>query len=430
MFRQGAHHDLAKSLETIGASFAIFELQAGLSNFKLISANTLFEEITETTINDCIGKTLIEVLPRYVERPLRETFANCLNDQTSHEIELVIERNGRSRWWRVIASPVLPRTPGRDRVINTCIEITDKKLLEQQLNITRQRFQAVIENAYDGIITIDERQTIRLMNVAAREIFGLSESEACGSNLSRFIPLRYRSKHSDYVSSFRNSVVDARPLHSRVSVTGLRADGSEVPLEVAIAKIRVGPEMEMTAVIRDISERARLIDELSRAATRDALTGLFNRRFTSGILKQELQRCRRFKRVLGIAMLDLDNFKKVNDGYGHSCGDSVLQSVADTISQNIRETDTFCRWGGEEFLVVLPEADLAMTVEWAERARKLLESQLITDRCEQGIHVTASFGTFSTNGEGETLDSVMDKVDKALYQAKERGKNRVATVED
>ncbi|HCB13077.1 MAG TPA: hypothetical protein DEP36_05845 [Gammaproteobacteria bacterium] len=146
MFRQGTHSELYKSLETIGASFAIFELQSGMTNFRLISANTLYEDITEQPIGDCIGKTVIEILPRYVEKQLRACLQDCLNEQTSHEIEMVIERDGFTRWWRVVTSPVLPISQGYARVINTCIEITDKKLLEQQLNISRQRFQAVIEN--------------------------------------------------------------------------------------------------------------------------------------------------------------------------------------------------------------------------------------------------------------------------------------------
>jgi diguanylate cyclase (GGDEF)-like protein/PAS domain S-box-containing protein len=429
MFRQGTHSDLYKSLETIGASFAIFELQSGMTNFRLISANMLYEDITEKPISDCIGKTVIEILPRYVEKQLRGCLQDCLNEQTSHEIEMVIERDGFTRWWRVVTSPVLPVNQGYARVINTCIEITDKKILEQQLNISRQRFQAVIENAYDGIITIDEKQTIKLMNEAARDIFGISESEVCGSSLTRFIPLRYRSKHSDYVSSFRHSVVDARPMHTRASVTGLRADGTEVPLEVAIAKIRVGAEMEMTAVVRDISERSRLIDELSRAATQDSLTGLFNRRFTTGILSKELERCRRFRRVLGIAMIDLDNFKKINDTYGHSCGDNVLKVTAAILAKNIREIDTFCRWGGEEFVVVLPETNLATGIVWAERAREQLASEVIRIDGEQSLGITASFGVIATYGENETVETLMEKVDTALYRAKGSCKNCVRGIE-
>jgi diguanylate cyclase (GGDEF)-like protein/PAS domain S-box-containing protein len=271
--------------------------------------------------------------------------------------------------------PVLPMSPLASRVVTTCIEITDKKISEHQLNLIRQRCQAVIENAHDGIITINEKQTIKLMNEAARDIFGITtQSDILGMRLEQLIPLRYQTKHEEYVNTFRHSVVDSRPMHSRAPVYGLRADGTSIPLEVSISKIRVGSEIEMTAVVRDISERSRLLEELSKAATQDPLTGLFNRRFTTRMISKELERCRRFKRLLGIAMFDLDHFKNINDNYGHMFGDDVLRMVSVLLSNNIREVDTFSRWGGEEFVVLLPETNLETAMLWAERARKIIAS--------------------------------------------------------
>jgi len=194
----------------------------------------------------------------------------------------------------------------------------------------------------------------------------------------------------------------------------------------------------MTAVIRDISERARLIEELSRAATQDSLTGLYNRRFITKILNKELERCRRFDRILGIAMIDLDNFKNINDMHGHLFGDKVLKIVAEILSKNIREVDVICRWGGEEFVVLLPETNLEMLISWAERVCKLLastvirqdnEPTVIRQDNEQTTNITASFGVMATSGKKETIDTLIEKADKALYRAKERGKNQVCGIE-
>ncbi len=115
-----------------------------MSCFKLVSANTLFEEITEKSIGDCIDRTIIDILPRYVEKPLRNCLQRCLIEQVSQEIEIVIERDGFSRWWRVIVSPVLPRSQGHDRVISTCIEITDKK----NIGATAKYCEAAIPGGY------------------------------------------------------------------------------------------------------------------------------------------------------------------------------------------------------------------------------------------------------------------------------------------
>lgn len=128
-------------------------------------------------------------------------------------------------------------------------------------------------------------------------------------------------------------------------------------------------------------------------------------------------------------MIDLDNFKNINDTYGHSCGDNVLKVVAETLSKNVREIDTFCRWGGEEFVVLLPETNLETAMIWAERARELLASKLIESHDEQSLNVTASFGVMATCGENETVETLMEKVDKALYRAKESGKDCVRGIE-
>lgn len=424
MFNQGVHEELFTTLETIGAAFAIYERRADMGNYVLISGNSLYEEITGVTIHECVGKSVRDLFARYVERPFRECLGRSWKEQTAQEIELVIERNGAVRWWRVVTSPVFPHGTPSNRIINTCIEITEKKLLDEQLNITRQRFEAVVETAYDGIISVDGKQNIKLINDAACSIFDVERVEIMGSNLSRLIPQRYRAKHADYIQSFHKSTVNSRPMHERVAVMGLRNDGVEFPVEVAISKIKVGSEIEMTAVVRDISERVRLIDELSKAATHDLLTGIANRRLGSKILLKEIYRCKRFNHQMGIVMLDIDNFKQFNDEYGHPLGDKVIKWVVDIISSSIRETDAFCRWGGEEFLVILPETSELESFNWANRACELVATSNFFEKLSRTI--TASFGVIITDGGEQNIDLLIDQVDKALYRAKEKGKNCVS----
>lgn len=425
MLFSGNHKDLAPSLETIGAAFAIFEFQPGSGAAALVSANLLFEEISARSIRQCVGLPLAEIVPRYVEKAMRVCLERCMTEQCPQEDELVIEREGRSRWWRLVASPVLPRESKAQRVITTMIEITEKKLLEAELEISRQRFEAVVQTAYDGVITVDETQTIKLMNDAAKYIFGVTSEKVVGTNLSRFIPQRYRVKHPEYLSSFRHSSVDARQMQSRTPVRGLRSDGNEFPVEVTISKIRVGNELEMTAVIRDISERERLIDELSRAAKHDSLTGIFNRRHGTESLKTELTRCERFNHVVSVVMFDLDHFKLVNDSHGHPCGDKVLVFVAKIASQTLRDIDVLCRWGGEEFLILLPETSGEDAANLAERVREAIAENPVVGCGEQPIGVTASFGVAAADGKDTTPEALIDRADKALYRAKALGRNRV-----
>lgn len=426
MFVTGNHKTLFPSLETIGAAFAIFELDKDAGGAVLITANTLFAELGGRPIPECVERPLGDFLPRYLEKELLICLRACHTHQAAQEAELVVEREGSARWWRLVASPVIPEGGRTLRVIATLIEITERKLLEQQLEVARQRFEAVVQTAYDGVITIDEQQTIRLMNEAARSIFGVLGEEVVGTSLSRFLPERFRGKHGDYVGAFRSSPVNARPMESRAAVRGLRADGTEFPIEVTISKIRVGNETEMTAVIRDISERARLIEELSRAATHDALTGIHNRRFAETTLKNEIGRCLRFGTPMSIVLFDLDSFKPINDTYGHACGDRVLQAVADRVSRTMREVDVFCRWGGEEFLVVLPGTSRECAAVWAERARAMIAAEPVVG-CAEPIPVSASFGVAAFDPDHPDAREVIERADQALYRAKQNGRNLVVT---
>ncbi len=423
MFASGSHYDLKNSLETIGASFAIFEYRENVNDYVFISGNTLYEEILGQPASSCVEKDLKSLLPRYIEQVVREGLTLCRSEQKPKEREVVIEHKNEVRWWRFIFSPVTSESSS-SRVINTCIEITEKKKLELELNRVRQRYEAVIENAYDGIITIDEDQKIKLMNNSAKYMFGVDQESVINASLNNFIPSRYRHRHKEYVNSFKNSVVDSRPMQSRAAVVGLRKDGTEFPIEVTISKISVGGRSEMTAVVRDISERAKLVEELRRAAQEDHLTQLFNRRHMQETLQTELARSRRFEHVTTVAMLDIDHFKEVNDTYGHECGDFILKSLAQLLSNNSRSIDSLSRWGGEEFLILLPETSAIEAKVWAEKIRLLVE-QHIFQYGDQDIQITLSIGIGSIEANEGSVDVLVNIADQNMYTSKRNGRNMV-----
>jgi len=427
MFRTCTHLEVSESLETIGAAFAIFAAQGNKppGSAELVSANTLFEDIAGQPLVNCIGHRLEDFLPDHVEQQIRSCLADSIKQQFPQETELLIEREGTSRWWRFLVSPVLSDHTLNQRMIVTLIEITEKKILEQKLAIVRERYAAVVETAYDGIVTIDQNQNIKMLNSSAREILGLGDEQVVGDQLSRFIPQQLKESHRQHVNAFQNSPVNVRPMQARPPVRALRKDGSEIDIEVSISKIKVCNEIEMTAVIRDISERTRFIEQLQKAATHDSLTGIFNRRHGAAILSNEIQRCRRFKHQLSVAMIDLDRFKEINDTYGHAYGDLVLNLVVATLTKTLRDPDTLCRLGGEEFLINLPETALDNALLWAERARKTIESEMIRLSETPELSITASFGLASLSSHDTTTDKLLKRADDALYRAKNSGRNQV-----
>jgi diguanylate cyclase (GGDEF)-like protein len=170
-----------------------------------------------------------------------------------------------------------------------------------------------------------------------------------------------------------------------------------------------------------------VMEQLEYAARVDALTGLFNRRYAVEKIEEEVARHQRNKKPFSFLMADIDFFKKVNDTYGHDGGDNVLKSVSHIMQQTIREQDWLARWGGEEFLLLLPETDLAEAMLVAERIRQKIETDVI-DYQEMKILVTITLGVATYDGT-EPVEQIIKQADNALYDGKANGRNRVVAAQ-
>ncbi|WP_457567202.1 sensor domain-containing diguanylate cyclase [Desulfurobacterium sp.] len=160
--------------------------------------------------------------------------------------------------------------------------------------------------------------------------------------------------------------------------------------------------------------------EIKKLADTDELTGIYNRRKILEELEREITRTQRYGNPLSVIIFDIDFFKEVNDTYGHLMGDKVLREIAQTVKRNIRKPDSFGRYGGEEFLIILPETDISGGVKFAEKIRKLIENHPFPiDR-----KITISLGVTEYKYE-DTIDTILARADRALYLAKESGRNRV-----
>jgi len=178
----------------------------------------------------------------------------------------------------------------------------------------------------------------------------------------------------------------------------------------------IGPTLMGTRMIR--RDRA-LQEEVMRLSQEDHLTGLFNRRRIAQLLDNEMRRALRYDSTFTIILMDIDSFKAVNDRFGHLVGDTVLKKIADVIRKGVRATDLIGRWGGEEFIILSPETDVAGGVALAEKMRTLLEA---ADFDAVGS-MTASFGVAAFN-QGDDVEAIIGRADAGLYAAKYGGKNR------
>lgn len=170
----------------------------------------------------------------------------------------------------------------------------------------------------------------------------------------------------------------------------------------------------------EIKTRTQMQEELQRLATTDALTGLRNRRAFDAFAAHEIKRAERNGEALSLILFDIDHFKQINDNFGHHIGDDVLVRIAQLINGRIRASEILARWGGEEFIILLPQTDIENAVHLAGELRRLMETHSFP---ELGT-VTASFGVTQL-ARGDTLDRLLRRADSALYRAKAHGRNRV-----
>lgn len=223
-----------------------------------------------------------------------------------------------------------------------------------------------------------------------------------------------------------NSILIALPLADEKLWLIHRLPQTSVNLRAALRALPYWIIVVFTLVLAYLLMRLReSMKEVSRLATTDALTGTLNRRgfaFEATVL---LAHCRRRDKSVCLLMLDIDNFKSTNDQYGHAVGDKVLKFVADALRDMVRDEDLICRFGGDEFLVLFPETDLAQTEAAAERVRAYVETTVVDS--ESNCQVTVSIGCTLISGS-EDLARAITRGDDALYVAKNKGRNRVVAL--
>jgi diguanylate cyclase (GGDEF)-like protein len=194
---------------------------------------------------------------------------------------------------------------------------------------------------------------------------------------------------------------------------------------------------ERERLIRSVAEQLelalanfRLRETLREQSARDQLTGLFNRRYMEESLVRELRRASRESYPLGLLMMDLDHFKDLNDGYGHTAGDLMLRAVGDFLGSSVRGDDIACRYGGEEFVVILPRASVDNTRQRAEMLREGMKNLQLDPSGPPLPSVTMSIGVACAPLHGETREELIHAADVALYRAKAQGRDQVVVATD
>lgn len=213
-----------------------------------------------------------------------------------------------------------------------------------------------------------------------------------------------------------------------LTAMGLFLSPAGSPLHIALLNRSMSAALIVlvTAIaLRHLAVGDEFRERLEAQALRDPLTGLYNRRHVFAVVENSLNRYRRYGERFAVILIDADHFKRVNDRYGHPAGDRVLQLIAAVCRESVRNIDIVGRFGGEEFIVVLPHSDAAAAAIVAERIRNTMQQSAL-DTDQGRVTVTLSLGVAEAGLESETFDDILREADRSLYRAKRAGRNRVA----
>jgi diguanylate cyclase (GGDEF) domain len=288
--------------------------------------------------------------------------------------------------------------------------------------------EVAIEALGAGMIVVDGRGAIASCNAEARLLLGLGTASSGDTS-----PRRNSTRHLPASESLLVlSALRENPELSALLVAG--EGGAEYVIDEEGADRRIearafsaGPGRRGTILLlSDVTETAALLEELASLAYVDSLTGAINRRRFDEIGQRDLELARREGKEIGVLMLDIDFFKKVNDGYGHAAGDRTLKAVCDGCRDALRSTDVLARYGGEEFAVFLPGSGPEDSVMVAERLRRRVADQRLSYEGQQ-IAVTVSLGVYASVPEAvDDLALYLRRADEALYRSKALGRDRVS----
>ncbi len=351
-----------------------------------------------------------EDLPRVSEEVERYTKTKA--PFWTHEDYRVITKDGKVRW--VLDHTVALFNDSKDitHYYGYIVDITEKHEKEGL-------FRQLAQSNPNGVMLFDYRRNrILYANKAMVDMtqYSLQELLSMGNALELVHP-KDRHKVKRYVS--------------------LRLEGNREPFSYEIRLITKGGESKWVKVLSSVitykGEECTLVTliditkekirekELRRLATRDYLTGIYNRHALVMFLEKLISSAQRYRNKFSVILMDIDNFKSINDRFGHNVGDRVLRELSKVIDAKLRKTDIFGRWGGEEFLIVLPFTRNPQPV--AEKLRRSISKHRFT-----GVErVTVSFGA-TVYREDDTMESLLSRADKALYKAKEEGKNRTVVL--
>jgi diguanylate cyclase (GGDEF)-like protein/PAS domain S-box-containing protein len=340
------------------------------------------------------------------------------------------KRDGSLIWVQGVSALSFDKDRRMDSFLFAIIDVTDLKRVESQLTVYKNRLELAIESTKDGLWDLD---LINKDIYLSKQMLDMLQKEE--SFYKRVIKTNSFDKvkkmliHPEDLNLFNTAIqkcVEKESDYFGVEVRIKRGDNSYQWYMVrgrVMFDEEIGVPCRIIGFNTDINKQKQIEAHLKELATIDELTGVANRTKVNELLDREVDRARRYRNPLSLIYFDIDHFKQVNDTYGHKSGDNVLIEITKLINAELRKTDTLARWGGEEFLIVIPETSLQNGVVLAEKLREIIEEHKFEDVSK----ITCSFGVTQFTLHDD-IDRFIERADKALYEAKDAGRNSVVAL--
>jgi diguanylate cyclase (GGDEF)-like protein/PAS domain S-box-containing protein len=376
--------------------------------FRFIKLNPAHEKLTGLLTENIKGKTPVEVLGKDIGETVEKNYRLCLRKKAPIDYEETLDLPEGKRIWHTKLTPVI-----HDNVVEEIIGVAREITNEKKLSKERDMFFQV---SLDMICIATFDGYFKQLSPMWEKVLGWSDEELKARPYLELI-------HPDDIESTLEASKKLEFGEKIISFDNryLKKDGSYNWLSW---KSFPDPEDRLIyAIARDIQERKEMEQKLLLLSQTDSMLKIFNRGKLLAELRSEIKKFKRYNSNLSIIMFDIDHFKGINDNFGHDAGDMVLKKLTSLVLKEIRNTDVFARWGGEEFIVLLPNTPINGATEFAERLRKKIEQ---TDfKNPENVTVSLGVTVFKTN---DTEDGFLKRVDDGLYLAKKNGRNKVKTV--
>ncbi len=372
------------------------------------------------TAEEMLGRDSIGIVHPDDRNAARGNASLMLKGKRSAPYEFrVVTKDGQTRWIMETITPI--HYKGKRAILGNSMDVTERRETEQILRENEERYRTIIENIEDGYYEVDLKGNFIFFNDACTAIFGYEKDEMFGMNYRKMADVEIAGK----VFEFFHRVYTTGKPEKRVEWEAIKKDGDRAHVEASISLIRnaEGESTGFRGIVHDITQRKKTEQVIAHLAYHDALTGLPNRILFKDRLSVAIAQSKRSRLKFALLMLDLDQFKDINDTLGHSVGDRLLRSAGERLSGILRKVDTIARMGGDEFLVLLE--DMAREENASSIAQKILrifQKPFILDQHERVV--TTSIGIAVYPGDGDDEDTLMKNVDVALYRAKREGRNR------